>query len=174
MCFQGFVNGTEGVEDIDPVEQKLRQAIEEEKTKWVPETFVLVEKTPLLFAQVVFFCRSWGSGPPSSLMLSLRHRHTWATRLVAGRRLSPWEVHPEGGNCRESHRLQAKFAWGTESPAGYQVRANGALYPCPEAHLEEGNFKPKPGLERDGLGQALFAHDTPHVRGAPTVTMTMG
>ena len=35
MYFQGFVNGTEEVEDIDPVEQKLRQAIEEEKTKWV-------------------------------------------------------------------------------------------------------------------------------------------
>ncbi|XP_073248269.1 kinesin-like protein KIF6 [Porites lutea] len=31
---QGFVNGTEGIEDIDPVEQKLRQAIEEEKTKY--------------------------------------------------------------------------------------------------------------------------------------------
>ncbi|CAH3198112.1 unnamed protein product, partial [Porites evermanni] len=29
-----FVNGTEGIEDIDPVEQKLRQAIEEEKTKY--------------------------------------------------------------------------------------------------------------------------------------------
>ena len=34
-CFDlpGFVNGTEGVEDVDPVEQKLRQAIEEEKSK---------------------------------------------------------------------------------------------------------------------------------------------
>jgi len=31
----------------------------------------------------------------------------------------------------------------------------------PEAHLEEGNFEPKPGLEGVGLHQALFAHDTP-------------
>lgn len=31
---QGFVNGTEGMEDVDPVEQNLRQAIEEEKAKY--------------------------------------------------------------------------------------------------------------------------------------------
>ena len=72
------------------------------------------------------------------------NRHMWATPLAAGPRLSPWEVHPEGGNCREFYRLQAKFAWGTELPAGYQVRADGALYPWPENHLEEGNFEPKP------------------------------
>nr|XP_058954931.1 kinesin-like protein KIF6 [Pocillopora verrucosa] len=31
---QGFVNGTEGIDDVDPVEQSLRQAIEEEKAKY--------------------------------------------------------------------------------------------------------------------------------------------
>lgn len=31
---QGFVNGTEGGEDVDPVEQKLRQDIEEEKSNY--------------------------------------------------------------------------------------------------------------------------------------------
>ena len=96
-------------------------------------------------------------------MSSLMHLHMWATPLTTGLRLFPWEVHPEGGNCREFYRrLQAKFAWGTELSAGYQVRADGTLYPWPEAHLEEGNFEPKPGLERDGLRQASFAHDTLH------------
>ena len=33
LSFVGFVNGTEGMEDVDPVEQSLRQAIEEEKAK---------------------------------------------------------------------------------------------------------------------------------------------
>lgn len=33
LSFEGFVNGTDGVEDVDPVEQSLRQAIEEEKAK---------------------------------------------------------------------------------------------------------------------------------------------
>ena len=33
LSLEGFVNGTEGMEDIDPVEQSLRQAIEEEKAK---------------------------------------------------------------------------------------------------------------------------------------------
>ena len=33
LSLEGFVNGTEGVEDIDSVEQNLRQAIEEEKAK---------------------------------------------------------------------------------------------------------------------------------------------
>ena len=33
---------------------------------------------------------------PSSLMSNLMHRYMWATPLVAGPRLSPWEVHPEG------------------------------------------------------------------------------
>lgn len=46
----------------------------------------------------------------SSLMSSLMHRHMWATPLAASPGLSPWEVHPEGGNCREFYRLQAKFA----------------------------------------------------------------
>lgn len=31
---QGFVNGTEGMEDVDPAEKSLRQAIEEEKAKY--------------------------------------------------------------------------------------------------------------------------------------------
>ena len=33
LSLEGFVNGTEGIEDVDPVEQNLRQAIEEEKAK---------------------------------------------------------------------------------------------------------------------------------------------
>ena len=33
LSLEGFVNGSEGMEDIDPVEQNLRQAIEEEKAK---------------------------------------------------------------------------------------------------------------------------------------------
>ena len=33
LSLEGFVNGTEGMEDVDPVEQNLRQAIEEEKAK---------------------------------------------------------------------------------------------------------------------------------------------
>lgn len=33
LSLEGFVNGTEGMEDMDPVEQNLRQAIEEEKAK---------------------------------------------------------------------------------------------------------------------------------------------
>ena len=93
-------------------------------------------------------------------MSSLMHRHMWATPLTTSPRLSPWEDHAESGNCSEFYRLQSNFAWGTELSAGYQVRADGTLYPWPEAHLEEGNFETKPGLERDGLGQALFAHDT--------------
>ena len=33
LSCKGFVNGTEGMEDVDPVEQNFRQAIEEEKAK---------------------------------------------------------------------------------------------------------------------------------------------
>ena len=33
LSLEGFVNGTDGMEDVDPVEQNLRQAIEEEKAK---------------------------------------------------------------------------------------------------------------------------------------------
>ena len=33
LSLEGFVNGTEGSENVDPVEQSLRQAIEEEKAK---------------------------------------------------------------------------------------------------------------------------------------------
>ena len=79
-------------------------------------------------------------------MSSLMHRHMWATPLAAGLRLSPWEVHQEGSNCREFYRLQAKFTRGTKLSAGYQVRADGALYPWPEAHLEEGNCEHKTRL----------------------------
>lgn len=34
LYFQGFVNGPEEAEEVDPVEQNLRRTIEEEKTKW--------------------------------------------------------------------------------------------------------------------------------------------
>ena len=55
-----------------------------------------------------------------------------------GLRLFLWDVHPEGGNCRQFNRLQGKFARGTKLPVGYQVRVEGALYPWLEAHLETG------------------------------------
>ena len=97
-----------------------------------------------------------------ALLCQVQYTGIWATPLATGPRLFPWEVHLEGCNFREFYRLQAKFAWGIEVSAGYLVRADRTLYLWPDAHLEEGNFEPKPGLDRDGLRQALFAHDTLH------------